>query len=75
MVGAEQVDHVYIAGVHTNICVLGRGFGIEAMVCRGMSCSLVGDLTEAMPASLTSETVKYIQDNWCATLTSGELRP
>jgi len=75
VLGHEKIVQVFVAGVHTNICVLGRGFGVEAMVRRGISCALVADLTEAMPASMTPETVEYVEDNWCPTLTSAELRP
>jgi hypothetical protein len=35
-------------GVHTNMCVLGRPFGIRAMVKLGRKVVLVRDLTDAM---------------------------
>jgi hypothetical protein len=35
-------------GVHTNICILNRGFGIRQMTRLGFNIVLVRDLTDAM---------------------------
>ena len=47
------IENVILLGVHTNMCVLGRPFGIRQMVYQGKNVVLVRDLTDAMynPAS------------------------
>lgn len=44
----EGRDHVLMTGVHTNMCVLHRSFGLLALKSMGFSCVLVSDLTDAM---------------------------
>ena len=39
---------VLITGVHANLCVLDRSFGLRALVGRGFKAILVADLTDAM---------------------------
>jgi len=43
----NNIELVIIMGVHTNMCILGRPFGIMEMVKRGMPIVLVRDLTDA----------------------------
>ena len=45
---SEGIKNVAIMGVHTNMCVLGRPFGIRQMVKLGFNVALVRDLTDAM---------------------------
>lgn len=45
---AEQRDTVLMTGVHTNMCILRRSFGLMALVGHGVSPVLVADLTDAM---------------------------
>lgn len=45
---AEGRRTVLMTGVHTNLCVLGRSFGLAALVGGGLSPVLVSDLTDAM---------------------------
>ncbi len=42
------VKNVFMMGVHTNMCVLNRTFGLRQMARRGYDCVLVRDLTDAM---------------------------
>jgi type 1 glutamine amidotransferase/nicotinamidase-related amidase len=42
------IKNMIIMGVHTNMCVLERSFGIRQMTRRGINCILVRDLTDAM---------------------------
>ena len=77
------VEHVLMVGVHTNMCVLGRPFGIRNLVRAGKDVLLVRDLTDAMynPARSpyvshdegTRLVVEYIEKFWCATVASDDL--
>jgi nicotinamidase-related amidase len=75
VVHARSLDHIYIAGVHTNICILDRPFGIKQLVRWGISCELVSDLTEAMPATYTPLLVNYIRQHWCPAVESRDVQP
>ncbi len=44
----KNIQRVLIMGVHTNMCVLGRSFGIKQMRRWGVNIALVRDLTDAM---------------------------
>lgn len=71
---------VLIMGVHTNMCILKRSFGIKQLVKWGVNVALVRDLTDAMynPARSpyvdhdtgTQLVVGYIEKFWCPTVTS-----
>ena len=70
-------------GVHTNMSVLGRSFGIRQMVRWGLSVALVRDLTDtmynpAMPPYVSHDegtrlVVEYIEKFWCPTILSSDL--
>jgi putative heme-binding domain-containing protein len=42
------IKNVIIMGVHTNMCVVGRSFGLRNMARHGMNVALVRDLTDTM---------------------------
>lgn len=44
----EGIENVVLMGVHANMCVLGRPFGIRQQTRLGMNVLLVRDLTDAM---------------------------
>jgi type 1 glutamine amidotransferase len=44
----RDIDNVIILGVHTNMCVLGRPFGLRNMARYGKNVVLVRDLTDTM---------------------------
>jgi nicotinamidase-related amidase len=44
----EKINNVIYVGVHTNMCVLGRSFGIRQMTRQGFHTLLVRDLTDSM---------------------------
>jgi nicotinamidase-related amidase len=79
----EGIEQTLIMGVHTNMCVLGRSFGIKRMVNWGVSIALVRDLTDAMynPARPpyvshdegTRLVVSYIEKFWCPTVAGEQL--
>ncbi len=80
---AEGIERLAIMGVHTNMCVLGRSFGIRQMARWGVRCLLVRDLTDAMynperhpyvsHARGTELVVEHIERHWCPSIRSGDL--
>ena len=80
---ANGIRRVLIMGVHTNMCILNRSFGIKQMVRWGVSIALVRDLTDAMynPARPpyvshqdgTALIVGYISKFWCPTVSSADM--
>jgi len=79
----RNIQDLFILGVHTNMCVLNRSFGIKQMVRWGVSVTLVRDLTDtmynpAMPpyvshAEGTRLVVEYIEKFWCPTVGKEDL--
>ena len=79
----NQIEQVLIMGVHTNMCVLNRSFGIKQMVRWGVPIALVRDLTDTMynPAMVpyvshdkgTELVIGYIERFWCPTILSSQL--
>jgi len=77
------IKNLVIMGVHTNMCVLERSFGIKQMTRWGIRCILVRDLTDAMynparPPHVTHETgtnlvIEYIEKYWCPSISSEDL--
>lgn len=77
------IKNVLLLGVHANMCVLGRPFGIRAMVTQGKNVLLVRDLTDTMynPRQRpfvnhfagTDLVVEHIERYWCPTITSADL--
>ena len=74
------VKHVIIFGVHTNMCILGRTFGIRQTVDNGFDVALVRDLTDTMynprkapfvpHEKVTELVIEHVEKNWCPTITS-----
>lgn len=77
------IRHVILVGVHTNMCVLGRPFGLRQMVLHGKQAVLVRDLTDTMynpqrwpyvdHFSGTDLIVEHIEKYVCPTITSDQL--
>ena len=77
------VENVILVGVHTNMCVLGRPFGLRNMVRFGKNVLLVRDLTDTMynprmPPRVshvrgTELIVEHIEKYVCPTITSSDL--
>ncbi len=80
---ARKIKNVMLVGVHTNMCVLGRPFGLRNMTRNGKNVLLVRDLTDAMynPARWpyvnhfrgTELVVEHIEERVCPTTTSDQL--
>ena len=70
-------------GVHTNICILNRGFGIRQMTRLGFQVVLVRNLTDTMydprtrpyvsHARGTDLVIEHIESKWCPTIVSDDL--
>ncbi|MBW3625398.1 MAG: isochorismatase family protein [Armatimonadetes bacterium] len=81
----HRIRRLLVMGIHTNMCVLHRSFGIKRMVRWGVPVALVRDLTDTMynPALSpyvsheegTRLVVAFIERFWCPTLESGDLFP
>lgn len=71
----KAVEWVFILGVHTNMCVLHRSFGIKQLVRWNVNVALIRDLTDTMYNPLQSPYVShregtrlvigYIEKFWC----------
>lgn len=80
---SKEVLQTLIMGVHTNMCILNRSFGIKQIVRWGVPIALVRDLTDTMynPAMLpyvsheegTELVIGYIEKFWCPTVWSRDL--
>jgi len=77
------IENVVLLGVHTNMCVLGRPFGLRQMAKNGKNVVLMRDMTDTMynPARKpfvshftgTDLIVEYIEKFVCPTITSVDL--
>lgn len=80
---AKQIPNVILVGVHTNMCVLGRPFGLRQMARNDKNVVLVRDLTDTMynPRSKpyvshftgTDLIIQHIEKFVCPTITSDQL--
>jgi nicotinamidase-related amidase/type 1 glutamine amidotransferase len=77
------IKNVILVGVHTNMCVLGRPFGLRQMAKNGKSVVLMRDMTDTMynPARWpyvshfqgTDLIVEHIEKYVCPTITSDQI--
>ena len=77
------IDTVLMMGVHANMCILSRSFGIRQLTKWGIDCILVRDLTDAMynPASRphvshaagTELVIEHIEKYWAPSVLSNDL--
>jgi nicotinamidase-related amidase/type 1 glutamine amidotransferase len=59
----KGIKNVILMGVHTNMCVIGRSFGLRNMVRLGMNVVLMRDLTDAMYDSKQKPNVSHFTGN------------
>ncbi|MBL8214696.1 MAG: isochorismatase family protein [Bryobacterales bacterium] len=79
----EGIDRIALMGVHTNICILNRGFGARQMTRLGFEVVLARDLTDAMydPRTRpfvshqrgTDLVIEHIETTWCASILGDDL--
>lgn len=80
---ARGIDNVILMGVHVNMCVAGRPFGLRQMAKNGRHVVLMRDLTDAMynPARWpfvshrrgTELFVEHVERHICPTVTSDQV--
>ncbi len=83
LLAQHGIENVMLLGVHTNMCVIGRPFGLRNMVRLGKNVVLVRDMTDTMYDSRQSPRVShvrgtelminYIEQYVCPTITSSSL--
>ncbi len=59
----QKIKNVILMGVHTNMCVIGRSFGLRNMVRLGMNVVLMRDLTDTMYDSKQWPKVSHFTGN------------
>jgi nicotinamidase-related amidase/type 1 glutamine amidotransferase len=79
----RQVKNIILVGVHTNMCVLGRPFGLRQLAKNGKNVVLMRDMTDTMynPQSWpyvahfqgTELIVQHIEKYVCPTITSDQI--
>tara|TARA_R110002111_G_scaffold262613_1_gene339514 strand:- start:117655 stop:118596 length:942 start_codon:yes stop_codon:yes gene_type:complete len=79
----EQRKNIVLMGVHTNMCVLGRPFGIRQLKYLGMNVVLCRDLTDALydPRDRpyvshtrgTEMIIEHIEQHWCPSILGRDL--
>jgi nicotinamidase-related amidase len=79
----EGVDKIVLMGVHTNICILNRGFGARQMSRLGFEVVLARDLTDSMydprtrpfvsHARGTELVIEHIERMWCPSILGEDL--
>ncbi len=79
----QGIKNAAMMGVHTNMCVLGRPFGIRQLKRLGMNVVLARDLTDAMydPRQApwvshergTSLIIEHVEKFWCPTVMGDDL--
>ncbi len=77
------IKNIIIMGVHTNMCVLGRPFGIRQMIYQGQNVVLMRDMTDSMYNPRDEPYVnhytgndlvfEHIERHWCPTITSADI--
>lgn len=80
---SNQIEHVIMIGVHTNMCVLGRPFGLRQLVSNQVDVVLVRDLTDCMynpkrwpyvdHFTGNDLMISYVEQFVCPTITSDQL--
>ena len=78
----QQIKNVVLTGVHTNMCVLGRPFGLRQMARNGKNVVLMRDMTDTMynPARWpyvshfegTRRVISHVERFVCPTMTSDQ---
>ena len=77
------IKNIIIMGVHTNMCVLGRPFGIRQLIYQGQNVVLMRDMTDTMYNPRDEPFVNHFTGNdlvfehiekfWCPTITSADI--
>ena len=79
----EGITNIALMGVHTNICILNRPFGVRSLKRLGFNVVVARDLTDAMydprqrpfvgHARGTDLVIEHIETYWCPSITGEDL--
>jgi nicotinamidase-related amidase len=80
---SHGIDNVILCGVHLNMCVLGRPFGIRQMTGLGKKVAMIRDMTDTMynpqrPPGVshfegTNLVIKHVETYWCPSFVSTDI--
>ena len=80
---SKGIKQILVCGVHTNMCVLGRPFGLRQLSSHGKNVILLRDLTDTMYNPLswpyinhfsgTDLIIDHVERHVCPTMTSNQL--
>ena len=83
LLAERGIENVILSGVHLNMCVLGRPFGIRQMVKQGKNVALMRDMTDTMynpsrPPGVdhftgTDLIIAHVEKYWCPSFTSADI--
>jgi nicotinamidase-related amidase len=83
LLAERGITNVILAGVHLNMCVLGRPFAIRQQVYLGRNVALVRDMTDTMynperPPGVdhftgTDLVIAHVERHWCPSFTSTDI--
>ncbi|MDB4520228.1 isochorismatase family protein [Akkermansiaceae bacterium] len=83
LLAERGIDNVILCGVHLNMCVLGRPFGIRQMTKLGKNVTLMRDMTDTMynperPPGVdhftgTDLVIGHVESYWCPSFTSADI--
>jgi nicotinamidase-related amidase len=83
LLAARGITNVILAGVHLNMCVLGRPFAIRQQVYLGKNVALMRDMTDTMynperPPGVdhftgTDLVIGHVEKHWCPSFTSTDV--
>ena len=83
LLAERGITNVILCGVHLNMCVLGRPFGIRQMVKLGKNVALMRDMTDTMynperpPGGThfdgTDRVIEHVEKYWCPSFTSSDI--
>ena len=83
LLAARGIENVILCGVHLNMCVLGRPFGIRQMVRLGKNVALMRDMTDTMynperPPGVshfegTELMIEHVEKYWCPSFSSADI--
>lgn len=79
----QGIKNILYVGVHTNMCVLSRPYGVRRMIDQGFNCFVIGDLTDHIynpkkwpyvsHEKSLNLVLEHIQNIWCPVLMSSYL--
>jgi nicotinamidase-related amidase len=83
LLAERGIDNVILVGVHLNMCVLGRPFGIRQMVHLGKNVVLLRDMTDSMYDHRMRPfvdhfaghdlVIEHVEQHWCPSALSSDL--